>query len=170
MSQVNRTASNFNSTKPEEDAMPTIIRAKFRCMSVTKTWDHKTEVKLLPVNRSSSKDPENQKFWDATPGGKAELYFEGHRDEWVPGDYYYIDHEAAPEGLWHLGTVSQYPDGGSEVKLAKHWSNEHELRNGTLDMWIQYPETTALFGKPGSRWDVTFTHAEVTDNDPCRPC
>ena len=154
--------------------MNVMIRAKFRCMSVTKTWDHETKVELLPVNRSSSKDPENQLFWDATPGGKAELHFSFDTHEYLPGAYYYIDMEPVEEpvegGCWRLSTVTHHSDGGGDVKLYKSWDKEAGLASGSLEIWVKYPKTLAMFGKPGVRWEVTFTFAEPTDNDPCMPC
>ncbi len=147
-----------------------MIRAKFRCMSVTKTWDHKTKVELLPVNRSSSKDPENAKFWDATPSGKAELHFNIDTDEYKPGAYYYIDKEPAEGGPWTLSSVTRHGGGGGEVKLYKSYDSRADLITGQLEIYTNYLATVAAFGEPGVQWSVTFTFAEPTDNDPYLPC
>lgn len=142
----------------------TLIRAKFRCMSITRKWDDSEIVEFLPVNRGKDKDPENQAFWDATPSGKATLTFNGSCGI-NPGAYYYVDMAPSEEGLWLLQYVTHYHDCG-EVSLGRAWTSvKYGLVTANLTMTISFMETVKRFGEPNSKWDVTFTHAEPNDGE-----
>ncbi len=95
--------------------MPASVRAKFRCLEVTKRYSHTVapsahnghapehdvfsyRVKLAPVHGKSKTggyDPcdENKAFYEATPSGEIELMTvsEGAAAAFVPGQAYYID-------------------------------------------------------------------------------
>ena len=147
----------------------TMIRAKFRCMSVTRKWDGHEIVEFKPVNRSGDQDPENQKFWDATPSGEAQLTFKGPCG-YEPGDYYYIDMGQSEDAKWFLHSVTRTIDNAGEVYFHRSWAEIQEgLEHGSVKMWINFPETLDLFGAPDSKWAVTFTHAEPNDgaSTPC---
>jgi hypothetical protein len=133
-------------------------------MSVTHKWDETEIAEFLPVNRGKKKDPENQAFWDATPSGKGSLTFNGPSGL-DPGAYYYIDMSPSEEGTWSLNHVTHYDECG-EVSLGRSWASvERGLVTGFMTMTISYMETVRLFGEPGSKWDVTFTHAEPNDGE-----
>ena len=92
-----------------------MIRAKFRCLEVTKRYSHTTEpgfrdggmhdavdlfqyrVKLAPVygrgKNGKPESPENKAFYAATPSGEIELttVSEAAAQAFVPGQAYYVD-------------------------------------------------------------------------------
>ena len=95
-------------------SIPAPVRAKFRCLEVTKRYSHTTgpssghpdaaendvfthRVKLAPVFGSktgrSAKCPENEAFYAATPSGEIELstVSEAAAAAFVPGQAYYVD-------------------------------------------------------------------------------
>jgi len=95
--------------------MSASVRAKFRCLEVTKRYSHtespsvhngqaperdvfQFRVKLVPVmskTKAGSYDPceENKSFFAATPSGEIELttVSEKAAEAFVPGQAYYID-------------------------------------------------------------------------------
>lgn len=95
--------------------MPASVRAKFRCLEVTKRYSHTVasrpdngnaperdvltyRVKLAPVHgktKTGGYDPcdENKAFYEATPSGEIELMTvsEGAAAAFVPGQAYFID-------------------------------------------------------------------------------
>ena len=138
------------------------IRAKFRCMEVSRDWRGIQVAKFLPVNRSKNQDPENAQFWEATPSGEAQLTFMREMP-FEPGDYYYID--MMPEGDWTMEHVTRHETCG-EVYLRFPWaSSDKGFQHGFLKMSLNYLNVLDLFGKPGEKWDVTFSFAEKSDGD-----
>lgn len=95
------------------------VRAKFRCLSISSGWDGGQVARLAPVQaketdyvegaRVERHNPENSRFWSATPSGEASVGFGFRRESrqegnsWkqvqIPyaiepfeaGAYYYID-------------------------------------------------------------------------------
>jgi len=147
-----------------------MIQAKFRCMSVAKKWDGTETVEFRPVNRGKNKDPENQKFWDATPSGEASLTFRGPGG-FEPGDYYFINTTLGESGLWLLHYVTRHADGGGEVYLGREWTQTGSgLVSGYLKMGVNYREVVDAFGEANTKWDVEFVHAEKSDWIPDTYC
>src|SRR5690242_7481140 len=92
-----------------------MVRAKFRCNSITET-EHMTStrkpdgsgyvstpstkktIKMSPVY-SSDPNSENKKFWDASPGGTFELNIVNPAavEQFVIGKEYYFDISPVPE-------------------------------------------------------------------------
>jgi len=149
------------------------IRAKFRCMKVIHEWNDFNTVELRPVVQKGS-NPENEKFWSATPSGEAKLVFSGpvldnRCEPYEPGDYYYIDMVAAPTaGDWVLGVVTKRTCGG-EVEFytnarstAGH--DEKGFRHGSLQMGFNDNGIIELFGEAGVDWNVGFRWAEKSDD------
>lgn len=72
-----------------------IIRAKFRCMGVEKTWDGVEIVRFQAVhgNKNHSTCEENRSFWTATPTGGLTLKLtnEASHGRVENGEYYYLD-------------------------------------------------------------------------------
>jgi hypothetical protein len=140
-----------------------MIRAKFRCMSVTRDWNNAEVAEFRPVKRDGDKDSENKKFWDASPSGSATLTFKGPCG-YKPGDYYYIDMEMADEGKWGAGTISRHSGGGGSVKLYRNWEPVDEgMIRGDLEMGVSYANVLDLFGLPDGKWNVVFSFAEKSD-------
>lgn len=148
------------------------IRAKFRCMKVSQTWENIHEVDFRPVYQKRGDNPycnseENQRFWDATPAGEASLTFAGPH-EFKPGAYYYIDMVPNQDGYWGLSELKLYGSGSynaGDVWFMSGWNHEPgQMRHGQVKMTIRFPETIKLFGDPGGKWDVTFTFAENSDS------
>lgn len=94
--------------------MSASVRAKFRCLEVTRRYSHTAEpsvhnghapehdvfqyrVKLAPVfgtkSGRSAKCPENEAFYAATPSGEIELttVSESAASAFTPGQAYYVD-------------------------------------------------------------------------------
>lgn len=96
-------------------SIPAAVRAKFRCLEVTKRYSHTESpsahndnapehdvfqyaVRLVPVygkgkNGKGSESLENRSFYAATPTGQIELttISESAAAAFVPGQAYYID-------------------------------------------------------------------------------
>lgn len=143
-----------------------LIRAKFRCMTLSHFWDQTHRAEFRPVKRSNDKDSENNIYWKATPSGEASLLFRG-KDLPTPlelGGFYYIDMEPAENGEWTLFNVTRSQTGG-EVQLELPWDNTREggRMSGTVKMSIDNPPALEGFGFPPSKWKVTFWLAESTD-------
>lgn len=134
------------------------IRAKFRCLKVTRTWDGHENIELAPVMANSGDNfEENKSFWDASPSGKMELTYIGP-SPYEPGAFYYIDmHQGG--GDWSLSSVT-YGEGQGSVNLHHYcdggdWKNPKPgLRQATLEIWINVPRTLELYGKPAHGWVV----------------
>lgn len=152
------------------------VRAKFRCMQVTRDWSGITKIAFRPVVQKNGKNKENEAFWSATPAGEAELVFAGpamdnRGKSFEPGDYYYIDMHKDPEGAWVLGMNTKRV-GGGEVELytrgGKHTAgyNEEGLRHGKLDMGFNdgHKVLIEIFGEVDEPWDVQFKWAEASDD------
>ena len=143
-----------------------MIRAKFRCMSLTYNAETASEVRFLPVNPKGECYPdgceENAAFWDATPSGELKIGIaHGAEVPFVVGDRYYIDMEEADEGdqRWKLWGVTQH-EGNINVELGLGWSNERLMVHATLEMGIMNATAwPAFLNKAGSKWAVTLTPA-----------
>lgn len=142
--------------------MTTTIRAKFRCMSVTRTWDGIENCEFRPVKRDG-KDAENDKFWDASPSGEAKLAFKGECGI-QQGAYYYIDMTADEEGDWSAGTISWHSGGGGNIQLYRGWQQTDKgLFHGSIEIGVNYDKVLELFGRPDGKWKVEFIFAEASD-------
>ena len=149
------------------------VRAKLRCMSVTRTWDNSTNIELQPVTQKG-KNSENEKFWKATPSGTAEIRFNGpsvdsRGEEYQPGDYYYVDLVKSSEGGWTLTTVTKHGSGHGSVELntngkttIKHYK-DLGFSYSKMQMAIDNPSAFEAFDVPGEAWDVQITWAEASD-------
>ncbi len=128
-----------------------MVRAKFRCMSITQEIENWT-VRLLPVIAKTEYYPggseENKKFWSATPTGEMKLLFRaqdiagfGGNDitRFVVGDRYYLDLSLAAnekEEPWNLRTISQ-SDSRLEVVFQLNYDTRVQApRWGELTMGI----------------------------------
>jgi len=149
------------------------IRAKFRCMSVTHTWDKRTVVELSPVcQREDNK--ENEQFWKYTPSGEAKLVFKGlaldaQGKEYKAGDYYYIDMvNVCEEGGWTASRIAYDSKDHGTVKLRTRggkWTSgpgKEGFSFGELSMGIDNPPAFKSFD-PESLWDIQFRWAEASD-------
>lgn len=151
-----------------------MIRAKFRCLSIThrltsggKATD--SVVELKPVIAKSSSWPggseENQKFWSATPTGEASWVY---RD--VPanvpfsvGSYYYVDLEEIEgepvDRSWKLWKVEQ-TESTLTVQLGLGWAESARLASASIALGIENKGAwPAFLGKTGTRWAVMVTDA-----------
>jgi len=150
------------------------VRAKFRCLSVTKKWDKTLVVELGPVVQSKH-NKENSQFWKFTPSGDMTLNFRGPSfdaggKEFVPGDYYYIDMVKDEEGGWGLTTVTNSgPESGSVElntrggKYTADWG-ENGFSYGKMTMGIDNPSAFKAFDPVLSHWAVTIAWAEASDD------
>lgn len=144
------------------------IRAKFRCMSSTNTWDHHRHYDFLPVTASEGA-PENAQFWDATPAGEATLRFKAHVDDeeqFRVGDYYYVDFEPVEDDDptdWRLDKVVDHGETQQDVVFMHDPRVEdYDKRGprwGSLEMSVLNPAAFNQFGRAKRPWRVTFTHA-----------
>ena len=150
------------------------IRAKFRCLTVTQSWDGTTVVKLGPVKRKD-KDHENSFFWRYTPSGEAEItYGRGHAVPFVVGAYYYIDMKKDDEGGWRISSIEQ-SDYNANVQLSSQGFVVDAAGNTTKELGFRWAHlklglsreatgATEALHPYGSRWAVEFTHAEPSDD------
>lgn len=149
------------------------VRAKFRCLGVTKKWDGLSFVEFGPVLQDG-KNPENAEFWKFTPSGEATLNFRGpvfddRGEEYSPGDYYYIDMHKDDDGGWCLTTVTQHGDDNGSVELntrgGKYTAGHGEdgFSYGKLTMGLDHAPALGWFDNPGGPWSVEFTWAEKSE-------
>jgi hypothetical protein len=143
------------------------VRAKYRCMSITKRWDGTTTVDFQPVTNRTDNE-ENCSFWKWTPAGSASLtYWKGHEAPFEAGAYYYIDIDQDDEALWNL---DKNVDQGErlEVNLGTSWLKAEALggiRDGKFEASIDNPAGAAPFrDKVGTKWSVLFHFAEPSDD------
>ena len=147
-----------------------MIRAKFRCMGVERRWDKTHRIEMLPVTHKETwtshgevEAPENLQFWKATPAGRIRATFgDTHECPFNPGDYYYVDFEADPNGRWRLQKVTQLSE-SLEVRFEAPWGTEL-LQFGNIEMTIDNGAAWDSFdGRAGTPWSVTFRFAEASD-------
>jgi hypothetical protein len=142
-----------------------MVRAKFRCMSITQEWTGHKKVSLQPVMKSE-KHPENASWSQYTPSGDCDLTYGPKAEvEFTPGDYYFIDMELtedeAPEGerLWKLYEVREQEE-DITVKMSPRWAHDVSLQNGSYEATISNKKAWPHYrGKVGSKWLVTFSFA-----------
>lgn len=159
------------------------IRAKMRCMESTQHWNNRVSYRFMPVtgHGDGKAAEENKSFWEATPGGEANLSFvqhskfwEEHGDgpgfpvpEYKPGDYFYVDMEPDEEGEWAL---SSKLDNGGHGNVEFTWwrkfghTNEPGQRHSKLELHVDNERAFEGLGKPLARWKITFTFAEASDD------
>lgn len=144
-----------------------MIRAKFRCMRVSHEWNGHRLVELRPIARGRGKDPENERFWDATPSGECHLHYPKWEEDTLfkPGDYYYLNMIPTEDGTWslHTWTVNDGGHGNVTLSLSGNAKNDSPYY-GTVMMGLSGRETLALFGEPGSTWRVEFVWAEKSED------
>jgi len=145
--------------------MTMLIRAKFRCMSVTYHAEQDSDVRLLPVGPKGWAYPdgceENKAFWDATPSGEMKVGIKlGEPVPFQVGAFYYIDMKVAEEG-WKLWEVRQH-ENCLTVNLGLKWDTEREgYVHASLEMTINEGSAADAYkGKVGTKWSVVITPAE----------
>ncbi len=150
------------------------VRAKFRCLSVTRKWDRSITVELGPVLQKG-KNPENAEFWKFTPSGDASLNFRGpaldnRGKEFTPGDYYYIDMHKDEDGGWLLSSVTHQGEESGSVELhtrgGKHTAGHGQdgFSYGKLTMGLDHAPALGWFDNAGGAWSVEFSWAEASDD------
>jgi hypothetical protein len=148
-----------------------MIRAKFRCISVTFELSGRVRAELKPVDPKVAFHPdgaeENRAFWDATPAGEATFRF---KDEAAavaaglgrPGGYFYLDmfeslEDSAPFNFgrkWLLDRCKAVPEYKQlDVSLSRGWSDEAELSYGEITMSILNGSAGAIFARAGTGSD-----------------
>lgn len=152
---------------------PPIIRAKFRCMSITAHWNDYSEIRLSAVRRDG-KDGENDSFCQWTPQGEMRLMIKGapvikdgrRATALHAGAYYFIDFQRAipAPGNWRLKARTERDvDGNVELNI-QQWGSQG-LQEGSFTMWCTVASTRELFGAPSQEhiWRVTLSFAEASD-------
>jgi hypothetical protein len=150
-----------------------MIRAKFRCLSITYNWDSNTIVSLKPVTKKKyeyGKEPmnfaENEQFWKYSPSGECTLHFDkDSKVSFKVGSFYYIDMEPAPSDTarWTLGRVTSWgTNGEGEIELgcSGKRENEEDPTYATLKIGLSGESAkVGSFGPTSALWNVTFTLA-----------
>jgi len=136
------------------------VRAKFRCISVTHTWDEVTTFCFRPVfaHNGEGASEENKRFWKATPNGSLELVFaEPPVPSYRPGSYYYLDlREVETERPWTVYSVERIHEGQTNVCLHPAWHTHGSPRTGTLRLGLDVVSAYDWF-TPGARWSLELT-------------
>jgi hypothetical protein len=157
-----------------------MIRAKFRCLSITTKYDGTIVANLAPVKRDG-KDSENSQFWKYSPNGDCELFFHKECNLEV-GAYYYIDMERVlmkPDGqehpdLWTLDCRNE-SHGGQYVNIEMAWYVKRTdyskpppvgMTSGRFKVGLSEAAEAAKEGfKPvGSLWTLAFVFVEKSDH------
>lgn len=154
-----------------------IVRAKFRCMSITNRYDGIVTAELKAVmNRKGGNYEENKMFWEYSPNGEAHLTFKTDCTMAV-GAYYYIDMcllegETKEDGTWLLQNVSRYDSGGGSIDMCMRRNYDHRniprgLIYGTLKISLDAKAKGAIdmLKDPGTSWSVNFSFAEPSDGE-----
>lgn len=145
-----------------------VVRAKFRCMSITQHAEFCSEVRLLPVEPKGEAYPEgcleNQAFWDATPSGEVKIWYRlGVPIPQILGAYYYIDMEQAEAGdqLWKLWKVKPHEDHQMDINMGLGWSEDRPLiSHAELEMQILNPTVFPIFAdQKDTKWSVDISQA-----------
>lgn len=158
-----------------------MVRCKFRCMEVTRSWKQVTIAKFRPVSPKGSSYPEgcveNQAFWDATPAGEAELHLkEGSvfGQQLEPGQTYYFDmndqaeadQSVGPPALeewirdWKLWKVSHL-EHQIDAHIDLSWNNERDVVRA---------RSTRRRSRTGTRTPTTSSSSSTRTSTPCRRC
>lgn len=146
-----------------------MIRAKYRCLSITERLTG-TTVELKPVIAKSESYPggseENRAFFKATPTGDAALSFRGTPAE-VPfkvGAYYFFDLEMVeskdgrPWKLWKVEHTEQ----SIGIALSLGWDTSSALASASFSASIENQDAWPAFvGKSGSWWRVEVVPADA---------
>jgi hypothetical protein len=145
-----------------------MIRAKFRCLNMSKNYENRYGYELQPVMANSPAE-EDKSFWEATPSGKAEMNYlleDGDEEPFELGAYYYIDMVPDDEGDWVINTRTQHATGrrgaNGEIVLAASGPGDWRtpgLKHSKLHMGIDNPVAMEAFGDVESKWNVVFTRA-----------
>ncbi len=149
-----------------------MIRAKFRCLSVTRNYENRFTYDLQPV-MANSPAREDKSFWEATPSGSCEMNYlleEGVEEPFVVGAYYYIDMTPDDDGVWIVNTMTKHATGrrgaNGEVTLAGSGPGDWRtpgLKYSKLHMGIDNPRAMEAFGDVESKWSVVFNRAPDED-------
>lgn len=148
-----------------------MVRAKFRCLSITYRLDH-TSVELKPVIPKGDGWPggseENRQFWQASPTGEASVTYRHTSPPFKVGEYYYIDLQEVPEDApgrpWKLWEVSSM-ESRLTVRLGLDWLSDGEMTAGSLSLGIENKGAWPPFiGKVGTRWSVEITPAKPPES------
>lgn len=147
--------------------MSTVIRAKFRCLAITTTYDKTTVVKLGPVKRDG-KDEENSFFWKYTPSGEAELTFpKGWKGPFTAGDYYYLDMTPDEKGGWRIQQIDQQDYNVNIAFSAGQDGQDPDtgMRWGSIKLGLsgEAAGARAALQPHGSKWNIQFKLAEISD-------
>lgn len=158
-----------------------MIRAKMRCMERAQTYDNHIIYRFLPVIGRGDASEEDKSFWEATPGGEAQLMFQGRNKYWdengdspgevppdyKPGDYFYFDLTPNDDGNW---TLHEKKDRGGQGEVDfKFWcKRKHHLepkqKHSTLNLLVDNQRAFDLLGPPKEKWDLVITFAEPSDD------
>jgi len=147
------------------------VRAKFRCLSVTKTWDGYGEVMFKPVMPKYDGAPggaeENQAFWEASPSGTMEARYRQWAELPEPGSYWYVDMEPAEKGEWRLWEVACHGQNQMGIKFSLDWNKDRAMAKAELGIDILNKDAFHHFeGTSGTRWTVTIHPAAPPEKDP----
>lgn len=145
------------------------VRCKFKCMSVTRTWDGFTVIVLAPVYPGSGGDhAENAIFWRFTPGGEMTLRFKGDApvvtdQAYRPNALYYIDLDDADPAPTLPWKVTQYTqrEGQETIHLFLSWRDGAVAGDPyTGDLRFDNVNAGIADWTPGRPWAVRVTFAE----------
>jgi hypothetical protein len=164
-----------------------MIRAKFRCLSVSEGLGNSVQIRLAAVipKKGLPNYEENQQFWKYSPSGEMKLTYNGvpmvvagdDRSGSVSrrfevGAFYYIDMEKKdvdkeqPE-LWSLAERHNWLGGQSKITFRLPWVDPNkpdapQLRAGEFEIQLsnEAAGAKAQFGDVGHGWqiDVSFAH------------
>ena len=160
-----------------------MIRAKFRCISVSEGLSNSRQIRLAAVipKKGLPNFEENQQFWKYSPSGEMKLTYDGvpmivgdnsisHAFE--VGSFYYLDMEKQPDvneerpGLWNLSERQNWLGGSSKITMRLPWvdrnkPNAPQLRAGEFEIQLNDEAKGAKeqFGDVGYGWKITITLA-----------
>ena len=143
-----------------------MIRAKFRCLSITTHINDVITANLKPVMRKGKNLDENTQFWQYTPSGELDVTYK-KECPLVVGAYYFIDLTKG-DGVWTLDSRNEKNAGYLNVELSGRAADRAlpGFQRGKIHFGMTTIASDAQEGlKPvDSKWDVSITFAEPSDD------
>ncbi len=158
-----------------------MIRAKFRCMSISNVLNNEVVIKLLPVipKKGLPNFEENKQFWEYSPSGECIIGYRGMpmiqgendiKPAFEVGSFYFIDMEKQPDltenppGYWSLERREENLGSTTVVNFRLGWvkaEDPSQFRHGFLSIGLSDKAVAArdAFGAPACGWSIGFHFA-----------
>lgn len=160
-----------------------MIRAKFRCMSISDGLNDSVQIRLAAVipKKGLPNFEENKQFWEYSPNGECLLTYTGRpmligvdnvSHAFEVGSFYFIDMEKTQgtdpknsnikdaDGVWQLARREDHINGYGSVDF-NTYPKTGQLKSGELKIGLSEKAdgAKAAFGAPAWGWSIGFHFA-----------